>query len=219
MKRKNLSFLTVLSAFVFLVACGGGMTEEAAPAPDPMPAPETTPETTPETAPAEQASSTPAMLGGGKAMEIHPGQGGSPHVKVDWMVNGANVSITYGRPYLKGRVVGDSVPPMDNGVWRLGADEATTLVTDKDMMIGGEHVPAGEYTLWAGHMGGEFHLIVNSETGQWGTAYNAEHDVHHIAMELGELSSPADQLTLSVDDDSFSFEWGAMTASVPIMVH
>ena len=212
MRRNNLSFLTLLAAFVFLVACGGGMAEEAAPAPEP----------TPEAAPApaeEQSSSTPAMLGGGKATEVHPGQGGSPHVKVDWMVSDANVSITYGRPYLKGRVVGESVPPMDSGVWRLGADESTTLVTDKDMMIGGKHVPAGEYTLWAAHMGSEFHLIVNGQTGQWGTQYDASHDVHHIAMEVGELSTPADQLTIKLDDNTLGFDWGTMTASVPIMVH
>lgn len=204
---KNFSFCALLLTFV-LVACGGGIAEEA------------TPEPVAELEPvAEQASSTPAMLGGGKATEVHPGQGGSPHVKVDWMVNDANISITYGRPHLKSRIVGESVEPMDDRVWRLGADEATTLVTDKDMMIRGNHVPAGEYTLWAAHMGGEFHLIVNEQTGQWGTNYDASHDLHHVAMDVGELGAPADQLTLSVTGDMLKFEWGTMTASVPIMVH
>ena len=133
--------------------------------------------------------------------------------------NDGNISITYGRPLLKNRVVGESVEPMDGRVWRLGADEATTLVTDKDMMIRGNHVPAGEYTLWAAHMGGEFHLIVNEQTGQWGTNYDASHDLHHVAMDIGELGTPADQLTLSVTTDMLKFEWGTMTASVPIMVH
>ena len=134
MKIKNVSLLTLLSTLVILLACGGGgMAEETSP--EPVAEAETTPVE-------EQTSSTPAMLGGGKATEVHPGNGGSPHVKVDWMIQGANISITYGRPYLKGRVVGESVPPMESGIWRLGADEATTLSTDKDMMIGGEHVPA-----------------------------------------------------------------------------
>tara|TARA_Y100000588_G_C14211326_1_gene906810 strand:+ start:1084 stop:1719 length:636 start_codon:yes stop_codon:yes gene_type:complete len=211
MKIKNVSLLTLLSTLVILLACGGGgMAEEASP--EPVAEAETTPVE-------EQSSSTPAMLGGGKATEVHPGNGGSPHVKVDWMIQGANISITYGRPYLKGRIVGESVPPMESGIWRLGADEATTLNTDKDLMIGGKHVPAGEYTLWAGHMGNEFHLIVNNQTGQWGTNHDASQDLHHIAMETGELSTPADQLTLSVDEDTLSFDWGALTASVPIMIH
>ena len=210
MIRRYLSLLTLLSAFALVAACGGGMTEE--PAADPMPEPEPEPV-------AEQASSTPEMLGGGKAMEVHPGQGGSPHVKVDWMVGDANVSITYGRPYLKGRVVGDTVEPMGDQVWRLGADEATTLVTDKDLMIRDTHVPAGEYTLWAAHMGDEFHLIVNSQIGQWGTQYDSSHDVAHVAMDVADLDPPADQLTLSVTDETFKFDWGRMSASVPLMVH
>jgi hypothetical protein len=185
-----------------LAACGGSPPEPA--------------ETEP--APAE-AAAPPEMLGGGILTPVHDGQAGSPHVRVDWEVDGASISITYGRPYLKGRVVGESVEPMPTGVWRLGADEATTLVTDKDLMIGDAHVPAGEYTLWAGHMGGEFHLIVNSQTGQWGTQYDSGQDLAHVTMEVGDLDPPADQLTLSVTGDAFSFDWGQMTASVPIVVH
>ena len=86
-------------------------------------------------------------------------------------------------------------------------------------MIRDAHVPAGEYTLWAAHMGDEFHLIVNSQTGQWGTQYDASHDVAHVAMDVEELDPPADQLTLSVTSDAFSFEWGQMAASVPITIH
>lgn len=212
MNRKHLSLLTLLAMFTFAAACGGGMAEETAA--DPMPEPE------PEAEPvAEQETSTPEMLGGGKAMEVHPGQGGSPHVQVDWMINEANIRITYGRPYLKGRVVGESVEPMGSSIWRLGADEATTLVTDRDVMIRDTHVPAGEYTLWAAQMGDEFHLIVNSQTGQWGTQYDATHDVAHIAMDVEDMDPPAEQLTLSVMEDVFKFEWGQMAASVPIAVH
>ena len=159
------------------------------------------------------------MIGGGHATLVHEGAGGSPHVSVHWAVNDANITISYGRPYLKDRIVGESVPPMADAVWRLGADEATTLTNDTDIMLGDSHIPAGEYTLWTAHMNDEFHLIVNSETGQWGTAYNADHDVAHIAMDVGALDSPADQLIISIADDQLGFDWGAMTASVPLMVH
>ncbi len=209
MTRKFLFFVT-LAVCAFAAACAADMAEE--PAPEPMPEQEAE-------AAAEPATSTPEMLGGGKAMEVHPGQAGSPHVQVDWMIDDANISISYGRPYLRERVVGESVEPMASMVWRLGADEATTLVTDKDLMIRDAHVPAGEYTLWAAHMNDEFHLIVNSQTGQWGTQYDASHDVAHIAMDVEDLDPPADQLTLSVTSDMFGFEWGQMAASVPITIH
>ena len=116
-------------------------------------------------------------------------------------------------------MVGESVEPMANMVWRMGADEATTLVTDKDLMIRDTHVPAGEYTLWAAHADDEFHLIVNGQTGQWGTQYDASHDVARIAMDVADLDPPASQLTLSLTSDQFGFEWGQMAASVPISVH
>lgn len=207
MKTRESLGLFSLVATVALVACGGGeMAEEAAH------------EEMVEEAPIEPVVET-FPLGGGTATEVHPGQAGSPHVQVEWDVDGAAVAITYGRPLLNGRVVGDDVEPMSDNWWRLGADEATTLATDTDLMIGGTHVPAGEYTLFTQQMDDEFHLIVNSETGQWGTAYNADNDVAHIAMDVTELDPPADQLTLSIEGGQLGFEWGQMAASVAIMAH
>ena len=212
MNPRYLSIFGLLLTCALVVACGGGgMSEE--PAGAPMAATEAAPEAT--TARTDQTM----MLGGGTATEVHPGQAGSPHVQVDWEIDGANVSITYGRPLLKGRVVGENVEPTTEKFWRLGADEATTLVTDRDLMFADAHVPAGEYTLWAMHMNDEFHLIINSETGQWGTNYDSSHDLHHIPMTVGELDPPAEQLTIALSDGMFKFDWGQMTASVPIMVH
>tara|TARA_Y100000588_G_scaffold250425_1_gene264932 strand:- start:323 stop:955 length:633 start_codon:yes stop_codon:yes gene_type:complete len=210
MYLKTSFYIVLISSVAFIAGCGGGeesqdtMSEaepmaEAEPAPEPM---------------AESFD-----LGGGTATEVHPGQAGSPHVQVAWVVNDANITITYGRPYLKERVVGESVEPMSDRFWRLGADEATTLTTDTDLMVGGTHIPAGEYTLFTQHMSDEFHLIFNSETGQWGTAYNSDHDVAHIAMAVSDLNPPADQLTLSIGDGELGFEWGQMAASVELMVH
>ena len=201
--------LVVLLTAATLVACGAGETPEE-PAHD-------------MASMTDEPSAEPAAatfpLGGGTATEIHPGQAGSPHVKVDWDLNGAAVSITYGRPRLNGRTVGDDVEPMSDMWWRLGADEATTLVTERDLMLGGAHVPAGAYTLFTQQMNDEFHLIVNSDTGQWGTDYNADSDVLHIPMAVTELNPPAEQLVLSIADGQLGFEWGDMAASVSIMAH
>ena len=162
---------------------------------------------------------TPEMVGGGKTTEIHPGDGGSPHVMTEWMVGEANISITYGRPYLKGRVIGESVEPMTGKAWRVGADEATTLKTDKDLMIGGTHVPAGEYTLFALASEDKWQLIVNSETGQWGTKYDEGQDFARIDMELSESTTPVEQVTFSIGDGMLKIEWGTTSASVPLTVH
>ena len=192
---------------LLLAGCGGGgdMAEQAAPAASP--------------ADSAAASAPAEMLGGGAVTPVHDGMAGSPHVQVAWEVSGANISITYGRPLLKDRTVGDSVEPLDGRVWRLGADEATTLTTNRDLMLGSAHVPAGEYTLWALTNGDTTELIVNSETGQWGTDYDESRDLARTEMTVNTLDTPADQLTLHVDESELRLEWGAMAASVPIMVH
>ena len=159
------------------------------------------------------------MLGGGAVTPVHDGQAGSPHVLVDWGVSGANISIAYGRPFLKGRTVGDSVEPLEGRVWRLGADEATTLTTDRDLMLGGVQVPAGEYTLWTVTTGETTELIVNAETGQWGTAYDESRDIGRTPMTVEPRDTAAEQLTLHIQDSVLRIEWGATVASVPIMVH
>ena len=198
MNARNLS-LTLFLAFLaltFATACGGGGEAPESEALDH------------EGADVDAEAGAMEMLGGGHLTPVHDGTGGSPHVSVHWSVDGGNITIDYGRPYVKGRVIGESVEPMADSVWRLGADEATTLTTDRELMLGAATIPAGEYTLWTMQAGDEVHLIVNSETGQWGTAYNAEHDVVHVPMTVGELESPAEQFLIAIEDGNLGFEWG-----------
>ena len=70
-----------------------------------------------------------------KTTPVHDGKAGSPHITTEWTIDGANVSIEYGRPSLKGRVPGKDVDPYDGREWRTGADEATTLKTDKALEV------------------------------------------------------------------------------------
>lgn len=172
--------------------------------------------------PRADATAPPAAtetLGGGALTRVHDGDAGSPHVRVAWGVSGASISIAYGRPLLKGRVVGDSVEPLEGRVWRLGADEATTLTTDRDLMLGAAHVPAGEYTLWTLSTGDLTELIISYDTGQWGTAYDESRDLGRTSMTVSTLDEPTEQLTLHIEDSVLRFEWGTTVASVPIMVH
>ena len=83
-----------------------------------------------------------------KTTETGKGTGGSPHVRSEWAIDGANIAIEYGRPALKGRMPGKDIDPYEGREWRTGADEATTLKTDKALQIGTLAVPAGTYTLY-----------------------------------------------------------------------
>lgn len=153
-----------------------------------------------------------------KTTEVHPGKAGSPHVKSEFVVDGANISITYGRPFLKGRTVGEEVAPYGKE-WRTGADEATTLTTDKAIMFGGIHVNPGTYTLYTVPNEKEWTLIVSKKTGQWGVPYPAGEDLGRAPMTVGKAPAAAEQLTLTIEDSAkggtLHIDWGTTRASIP----
>jgi len=148
-----------------------------------------------------------------KVISSTPGKGGSPHETVEYKVGAATVTLTYGRPSLKGRSL-DTLAPAGK-VYRTGADEATTLKTDRALKIGTLDVPAGTYTLYT-LPGSPWQLIVNKQTGQWGTVYQEGQDLGRTPMTAGTLSAPAEQLTIAVVGSSLEIHWGTMKQSVAI---
>jgi hypothetical protein len=157
-----------------------------------------------------------------KTTQVHPGKAGSPHVKSEWTIDGANISIEYGRPNLKGRTPGKDVDPYEGREWRTGADEATTLVTSRALRFGDLSVPAGTYTLYTIPTGGTWHLIVSKRTGQWGIPYPKGDDIGRAPMTLSKPAKASDQLTISVEDTqsggTLHIDWGATRASIPFRV-
>lgn len=157
-----------------------------------------------------------------KTTAVHPGKAGSPHVRTEWTIDGGNLSIEYGRPSLKGRLPGKDIDPYEGREWRTGADEATTLKTDKMLMFGSLHVPAGTYTLYTIPTGGTWHLVLSKKTGQWGIPYPKGEDLGRAPMTLGKASAAAEQLTISVEDTkagaTLHIDWGTTRASIPFTI-
>jgi len=152
-----------------------------------------------------------------KTTELKPGEGGSPHVRSEWTVDGANISIEYGRPFVKGRPIAVVAPPGQE--WRTGADEATTIKTDKALMFGALHVPPGTYTLYTIPSDGRWQLIVSKKAGQWGTPYPKGEDLGRVAMTAGSAPAAAELLTISIDDTkagaTLHIDWGSTRLSAP----
>jgi hypothetical protein len=157
-----------------------------------------------------------------KTTQVHAGKAGSPHVKTEWSIDGANLSIEYGRPALKGRVPGKDIDPYDGREWRTGADEATTLTTSRTLKIGDMSLPAGTYTLYTIPTGGTWHLIVSKKTGQWGVPYPMGEDLGRAPMTLGKTPKAAEQLSISINDTpaggTLQIDWGSTRASIPFTV-
>jgi hypothetical protein len=155
-----------------------------------------------------------------KTTQVHPGAGGSPHVRSEWSIGKANISIEYGRPFLKGRPESQMMPP--GQPWRTGADEATTLKIDRPLTFGTLRVPAGTYTLYTVPGANEWQLIVSKSTGQDGIPYPEGQDLGRAAMKVGKTATPVEQLTISVDATPsggiLRIEWGSTSASVAFTV-
>jgi hypothetical protein len=108
----------------------------------------------------------------------------------------AVIRIEYGQPHARGRtVMGSALVPMDS-VWRFGANLATHLTTDVDLDIGGQRVPRGTYTLFALPSANGWQLIVNRQTGQWGTDYDARSDLARIPLRQRTLAEPLESFTV-----------------------
>ena len=113
-------------------------------------------------------------------------------------ISGKKVSIDYGRPALKGRK--DPYKLISVGsTWRLGMDQATGLVTEADLTFGEVKIPKGSYTLFARKTGqGEWALVVNKQTGQWGTSYDRSQDVAEIPLKSEKGGESVEQFTIDL---------------------
>jgi hypothetical protein len=144
----------------------------------------------------------------------------SPPGKAETTLHGKQVTITYGRPSMRGRkIMGGLVPYGER--WRTGANESTTLTTGTDLDIGGANVPAGKYTLDTLPSEGTWKFIINKQTGQWGTEYNQDQDLARVDMQKSKLGQPVEQFTISFDKkgpDSADLvlEWENTRVWVPV---
>jgi Protein of unknown function (DUF2911) len=132
--------------------------------------------------------------------------------------SGQNISVRYGRPYKKGRVIFGGKEPYGK-VYRCGADSATTVTFDKDAIFGGKPVKAGTYTFFVIPNEQSWTIILNSQLGQWGAFdYDKykDKDVLHVDVPVKKLDNPVEQLTISLPASAMTIEWDDVQVSVPV---
>lgn len=139
----------------------------------------------------------------------------SPHDTVSY----ANGKVTYGRPIKNNRdIFGELVKY--GKVWRLGADEATTISFNSDTKFAGAGVPAGTYTMFAIPNENEWKIILNSELGQWGAfGYEKIKDknVVEVTVPVTKLDKVVEQLTIRFDEqNNMIIEWDMTQVKVPL---
>ena len=135
-------------------------------------------------------------------------------------IGNADIVIDYGRPLARGRVLLGNVIPYDR-VWRTGANAATQFTTSAPITLAGIKLAAGTYTLWTVPHQNGVDLIVNGQSGQWGTQYDRSRDVAKAPMQSTTVAAPVDQFTISVDakdprHGTLALAWGSFRWTAPI---
>jgi hypothetical protein len=161
--------------------------------------------------------------------------GVSPHETISTVIGvdrktGNRVTLTYGRPYSKDPKTGETRKIWGNLVkWdkadRLGADEATLLLTQQPLQFGETVIPAGAYTLYlVPSETGVSKLAFSTNLGKWGVPVDETHDVARVELKKEALATTADQLTLALMNDKesggglFKIMWENTQFSAPFTV-
>ncbi len=147
----------------------------------------------------------------------------SPNASVSQTIGTTKVTVTYGRPAIKGRSYfgEDSDLAPQGKVWRTGANESAAITFSDDVMVGGEEVKAGTYSLYSMPSGNEWTIILNSKLS-WGTQYDMNEDYVRVPAAIVDNDAPMmEWFTIYFDNLSatkahLNLHWGTTQVAVPI---
>lgn len=123
----------------------------------------------------------------------------SPAAQASIDLDGKSVTVDYCAPSARGRKIMGGLVPYGK-VWRTGANTSTTLHTDANLRIGHTNIPAGTYTIYSLPSASQWQLIINKQTGQWGTVYHQDQDFARIPMKMGAApGAPVETFKIAFD--------------------
>ncbi len=147
----------------------------------------------------------------------------SPPVTATHTIGDLKIDINYNSPSVKGRDVWGALVPYGK-VWRTGANNATTFEVNQEVLINGETLAAGKYSLFTIPSDGEWTIIFNKEANQWGAySYDKGQDALRITTKTGKTQEMVEQMTFEVGDNDenvgvVSFMWENLKTSFSVSV-
>jgi hypothetical protein len=173
-----------------------------------------------------------------RAQDLHPSRRPSPVGIAKIFVGDAYVKLTYSRPYRRGRAIfgaaGDTVTYLVpwGEVWRTGANEATELTTTGALMVGGQRLPAGTYSIFTVPGRTSWNVRFNSAlgldgtnrqseaTGEFEPAYDEADDRLRLDIPTHALDEDVDQFTIVLERTASGADlvmrWDRTEIRVPI---
>ena len=130
----------------------------------------------------------------------------SKNGKTDGTIDGVAISLEYGRPSVNGRQIWGGLVPLGS-VWRTGADEASTITFDKDVLVQDQMLAAGTYGLFTIPGETEWVVIFNQVADQWGAfGYDPSED----ALRVSTTARPGEHvesLDFVIDGSAIVLRW------------
>jgi hypothetical protein len=150
----------------------------------------------------------------------------SPPETANGKIGNATLVIKYCAPSVLGRqIFGEGGRVMQDPtapIWRAGANDATAFHTSADLMIGSLAVPKGDYTLYVNVKDPDaWELVINKQTGQWGTSYDASQDLGRVKMQMSKPPALIEVLKYTISSSgankgTIQLAWEKHIASVPV---
>ena len=123
----------------------------------------------------------------------------SPNATVSQTIGTTLVTISYGRPAVKGREIYGGLVPFDQ-VWRTGANEASTITFSDDVLVEGQKLKAGTYGLFTIPGEDEWTIVFNNVPAQWGAFdYDSSKDALRVKVEP-QKGRPIEQMMFYFQD-------------------
>lgn len=142
-------------------------------------------------------------------------QKASPPATASGKIGTTDVVVNYSSPGVKGRTIWGELVPYGK-VWRAGANEATTVTFDKDVMVEGKALPAGTYSFYTIPTEDKWTVIFNKTAKQWGTQYDERHDALRVMVTPRKSKTMSERLKYDVTKDAIVLSWENL--EVPVKV-
>lgn len=146
----------------------------------------------------------------------------SPEEVATYSNGDTKIEVVYCSPAVKGREIFGGLVPFKE-VWRTGANDATTFTSNVDLLIAGEKLPAGTYTLWTIPDENTWQVLFNKGEYSWGLGFDGKSprdpnlDIVSVNAPTQELNQSVEHFKIDVKDNlTLTFEWDRTLVVVPM---
>ncbi len=169
---------------------------------------------------AEEETTTEEMAAENADTEEEPAedksQRKSPPRAISGKIGDVDVTINYGSPSVRDREIWGSLVPYGQ-VWRTGANEATTVEFSDDVVVEGQPLAAGRYSLFTIPAKGDWTVIFNKVADQWGAyEYKESEDALRVDVTPKPRDENMEELTFTLEEGRMVLHWEKLMVPVSV---